>query len=110
MAGEGRSPTTPSTRGVTYINHTFTSNLALSASMQPFAGLESHRICEFPTGLKDLAVDLTRSHIAPDGNGEIHVPDAPGLGIDVDPAALTRYKVDVEIRVGGRTIFASPAP
>ena len=97
-------------RGVTYINHTFTSNLALSASMQPFAGTQRPSHLRVPTGLKDLAVDLTRSHIAPDGNGEIHVPDAPGLGIDVDPAALTRYKVDVEIRVGGRTIFASPAP
>jgi L-alanine-DL-glutamate epimerase-like enolase superfamily enzyme len=97
-------------RGVTYVNHTFTSNLALSASMQPFAGLEQHRICEFPTGLQQLAVDLTRNHIAPDANGEIHVPDTPGLGIDVDPAALTRYKVDVEIRVGGRAIFASPQP
>lgn len=26
-------------KGVTYVNHTFTSNLALSASLQPFAGL-----------------------------------------------------------------------
>ena len=35
-------------RGVTYVNHTFTSHLALSASLQPFAGLEDHRICEYP--------------------------------------------------------------
>ncbi len=35
-------------KGVIYVNHTFTSNLALSASLQPFAGLESHEICEFP--------------------------------------------------------------
>ena len=95
-------------RGVTYINHTFTSNLALSASLQPFAGLEDHHICEYPTGLKQLAVDLTLNHIHPDANGHINVPDAPGLGIDVDPKALKRYKVDVEIRVGGRTAFATP--
>jgi L-alanine-DL-glutamate epimerase-like enolase superfamily enzyme len=97
-------------RGVTYINHTFTSNLALSASLQPYAGLETHRICEFPTGLQQLAADLTLDHINPDGNGEIHVPDAPGLGIAVDPKALERYKVDVEIRVGGRTVFTTPTP
>jgi L-alanine-DL-glutamate epimerase-like enolase superfamily enzyme len=96
-------------RGVTYINHTFTSNLALSASLQPFAGLEKHHICEFPTSLQQLAVDLTLNHISPDKNGHINVPDAPGLGIDVDPAALKRYKVDVEIRIGGRTAFATPA-
>jgi L-alanine-DL-glutamate epimerase-like enolase superfamily enzyme len=28
-------------KGVTYVNHTFTSQLALSASIQPFAGLEA---------------------------------------------------------------------
>ena len=44
-------------KGVTYVNHTFTSNLALSASMQPFAGLEDHSICEYPTTLKQVAVD-----------------------------------------------------
>lgn len=97
-------------RGVTYINHTFTSNLALSASMQPFAGLEKHTICEFPTGLQQLAVDLTLDHIAPDANGEIHVPDAPGLGIAVNPEALVRYRVDVEIRVGGQPVFVTPKP
>lgn len=97
-------------RGVTYINHTFTSNLALSASMQPFAGLEKHTICEFPTGLQQLAADLTLDHIAPDANGEIHVPDAPGLGIAVNPEALVRYRVDVEIRVGGQPVFVTPKP
>src|SRR3546814_11817476 len=34
-------------RGITYVNHTFTSNLDLSASLQPFAGLAEHRICEY---------------------------------------------------------------
>ena len=97
-------------RSVTYINHTFTSNLALSASMQPFAGLEHHTICEYPTTLQQLAADLTSTHIAPDANGLLHVPDGPGLGVEINPAALIRYKVDVEIRVNGKTIFASPNP
>jgi L-alanine-DL-glutamate epimerase-like enolase superfamily enzyme len=96
-------------KGVTYINHTFTSNLALSASLQPFAGLENHSICEYPTSLKQVAVDLTKNHIARDANGLIHVPDAPGLGIEINPAALTQYKVDVEIKVDGKTIFQTPS-
>jgi L-alanine-DL-glutamate epimerase-like enolase superfamily enzyme len=95
-------------RGVIYINHTFTSNLALSASLQPFAGLEGHRICEYPTTLQQLAADLTVNTIVPDANGEIHVPDAPGLGMEVNTEALVRYKVDVEIKVGGRTVFSPP--
>ena len=78
--------------------------------MQPFAGLEQHTICEYPTTLQQLAVDLTSEHIVPDANGLLHVPDGPGLGIDINPAALVQYKVDIEIRVGGKTIFASPNP
>ena len=95
-------------RGVTYVNHTFTSNLALSASLQPFAGLEDHVICEYPTTLEQLAVDLTSTHIVPDANGMIHVPDAPGLGVEINPEALERYRVDVEIKVQGRIVFTSP--
>jgi L-alanine-DL-glutamate epimerase-like enolase superfamily enzyme len=96
-------------RGVTYVNHTFTSNLALAASLQPYAGLADHRLCEYPTNLQPLARDLTLNHIEPDANGEIVVPEAPGLGIEINPDAVTRYKVDVEIRVEGKTIFSTPS-
>jgi L-alanine-DL-glutamate epimerase-like enolase superfamily enzyme len=95
-------------KGVTYVNHTFTSNLALSASLQPYAGLEKSRICEYPTGLSALAVELTSTRLAPNANGEIEVPDAPGLGVEINPDALKTYAVDVEIKVKGRTIFAPP--
>lgn len=93
-------------RGVTYVNHTFTSNLALSASLQPFADLETHRLCEYPTTLKSLARDLTLTRIAPGPDGLIRLPEAPGLGVEVNPAALETYHVPVEIRVAGQTLFA----
>lgn len=92
-------------RGVTYINHTFTSNLALSASLQPFAGLRDHGVCEYPTQTSALARDLTLGAILPDANGLIHVPDSPGLGVSVNPDALARYRVAVEITVGGQRLF-----
>lgn len=95
--------------GVTYVNHTFTSHLALSASLQPYAGVEASRICEYPAAPKQLAIDITTSHILPDGNGEVHVPDAPGLGLDVNLAGLARYHRAVEISVGGETLFRSKA-
>jgi len=95
-------------KGVTYVNHTFTSNLALSASLQPYAGLEESRICEYPTSLSRLAADLTTNHLVPDSNGEIAAPDAPGLGIEINEGALKQYAVDVEIKVGGKTVFAPP--
>lgn len=94
-------------QGVTYVNHTFTSNLALSASLQPYAGLADHRICEYPTGLQPLARDLTLTRIEPGPDGLIRLPDSPGLGVEINPEALTRYAVGVEIKVGGKTLFAS---
>lgn len=95
-------------REVTYVNHTFTSNLALSASLQPYAGLEGHMICEYPTGLQSLAEELTVGRIKPDAEGHIHVPDAPGLGIEVSAAAIEKYHVPVQIKVRGKTIFSGP--
>src|SRR5690606_19928277 len=94
-------------RVVTYVNHTFTSNLALSASLQPYAGLEAHRICEFPTELRDVARDLTLTRIAPDAEGLVHLPEGPGLGVEINLETLERYRVPVEIRVGGKTVFAN---
>ena len=40
-------------------------------------------------------------------DGRVGVPDAPGLGIEVDVDAARRYLVDVEIRAKGRTLFVS---
>ena len=95
-------------KGVTFVNHTFTSHLALSASMQPFAGLADHRICEFPAMPKPLALEMTANHLQPDANGEIAAPDAPGLGIEVSAAGVRKYLQDVDIRVNGRPLFSTP--
>jgi len=96
-------------KGVTYVNHTFTSHLALSASLQPYAGVEASRICEYPAAPKQLAVDITSTHLRPDANGEVHVPDAPGLGLEVNRDALGRYQRSVEIRVSGQPLYQSEA-
>lgn len=96
-------------RGVTYVNHTFTSHLALSASLQPFAGLAEHRICEYPAAPKSVAWDLSANHLLPNESGELVVPDAPGLGITVDGKAIKNYLVDTEIKVGGRILYRTPA-
>lgn len=95
-------------RGVTYVNHTFTSHLALSASIQPYAGLRAHTLCEYPSELSTLAYELTSQHIVPDSNGEILVPDAPGLGIEPDTVALQKYLVDTQIMINGQLIYQTP--
>ena len=95
-------------RGVTYVNHTFTSHLALSASLQPYAGHPAGAICEYPVELKSLAWDLTHEHITPDAEGSIRLPDAPGLGVTIDFESARRYLLDVEIAVAGKVLYRTP--
>lgn len=94
-------------KGVTYVNHTFTSHLALSASLQPYAGLEQNQICEYPFAPKSLAVEITASHLQRNNHEYVYAPEAPGLGIDISPAAIERYSVSVAIRVRNKTVFDS---
>jgi L-alanine-DL-glutamate epimerase-like enolase superfamily enzyme len=92
---------------VTYVNHTFTSYLALSASIQPYAGLESHQICEYPVEATTLARKLTQTSMIPDEDGMITVPEAPGLGLTIDPETIDRYRQEVQIKVNNRIAFES---
>lgn len=96
-------------KGVTYVNHTFTSHLALSASLQPYAGLADDVICEYPVELKSLAVEMTHERLLPDASGHIHVPQGPGLGISPNLAAIRPYLVECEIRVGQQVLYRTPA-
>jgi L-alanine-DL-glutamate epimerase-like enolase superfamily enzyme len=52
---------------------------------------------------------MCKTHIAPDKNGEIRVPEKPGLGIEVDRAGMKKYLVDAEIKVGGKFLYRTPA-
>ena len=95
-------------RGVTFVNHTFTSQLALSASLQAYAGLADHEMCEYPVNPKPVAAEMSRNGLAPGDDGLLRLPEAPGLGIDLDYAAMGRYLVDVDIAVAGETLYRTP--
>ena len=97
-------------RSVQFVNHTFTTHLALSASLQPYAGLEAHDLCEYPFGPSPLAQELTTMKLRPDAEGRICLPETPGLGIEPDGQAIKKYLVKVEIKVASQVIFQSPPP
>jgi L-alanine-DL-glutamate epimerase-like enolase superfamily enzyme len=96
------------TKGVTFVNHTFTSHLALSASMQPFAGLADHRICEYPFQPKSLALDFVATPLRRDPNGDVAAPVAPGLGVAINTEGMRPYLLDVDITVGGISLYRTP--
>lgn len=93
---------------ITFVNHTFTTHLALSASVQPFAGIRDDELCEYPAAPTDLGRDLTQTRIVPDADGRWSPPDAPGLGVEPDAAVIKKYLVDVQIRVAGEILYRTP--
>jgi L-alanine-DL-glutamate epimerase-like enolase superfamily enzyme len=96
-------------KGVTYVNHTFTTHLALSASLQPFAGVERDQICEYPVSPSALAAELNHLELAPGPDGFVRVPEEPGLGVAINLETVRKYLVDTEIKVGGNVIYRTPA-
>lgn len=95
-------------RNITFVNHTFTSHLALSASLQPYAGIENDAICEYPAELSPLAVAITQAQIPIAADGTVTLPDAPGLGMQPDLQAIAPYLVDVDIVVNGKVLYRTP--
>lgn len=93
---------------ITYLNHTFTSHLALSASIQPYAGQPTSLMCEYPVESKPVSAELTVNQIRPDQNGMITVPEAPGLGLIINEETIMRYLVEVEITVNNNALYRTP--
>ena len=96
-------------RGVKYVNHTFTSQSALSSSLQSFAGLAESDISEYPMEPKLLCQELTTNRIELDKNGMISAPDKPGTGMDINLDAVKKYLVQTQIQVGGKTLYTTPS-
>ena len=90
---------------VQYVNHTFTSHLQLSSSIQPYASSSFSIYAEYPMQLKSLAWDITENHIIKDDDGMINLPQDVGHGMKINQKALEQYNVDVEIYVNKQKIF-----
>lgn len=97
-------------KNIRYVNHTFTTPLALCASIAPYAGMSEFDLCEYPVEASDLATHLTIEPLLRDGDGYIRMPDRPGLGMTPDPKTITKYRKEVEIRVDGKLIYSTPNP
>jgi L-alanine-DL-glutamate epimerase-like enolase superfamily enzyme len=93
---------------VTFVNHTFTTPLALSASLQPYAGIEADVLCEYPVEASPLASNFTHESLAVDGDGHVQVPDRPGLGMTPRLESLRQYLVPVEIKVKDQVLYQTP--
>jgi L-alanine-DL-glutamate epimerase-like enolase superfamily enzyme len=95
-------------KGVAYVNHTFTSQLALAASIAPYAGIARDEIAEYPIEAREVARAITVESITPGTDGLIRLPDGPGFAMTVDTARIKSFVQDVEIKVAGKTLYRTP--
>ena len=82
---------------------------ALAASLAPFADHDSHNLAEYPAELRELGAAIAGRSISPDANGEIAIPDRPGIGVDVNTANLSTYQRPVQITIDNQILYQSPS-
>jgi len=75
------------------VTHGYKSNITIAANL---AFLSQHWMdepCEYSTSESPLRWHLTREAFPIEADGRISVPDAPGLGISLDPATVEKYRI-----------------
>jgi len=79
--------------GVECLPHVFGSAVALAASLQVVATLPGEPMLEFDRTPNPIREELAVDPITNDG-ATVPIPDGPGLGIEIDPETLDRFRID----------------
>lgn len=74
------------------IPHCFSTDVLLAATLQFVATLPGERLIEYPVTSSKRAGSLLSREFTPD-NGLLHLPEGPGLGIQLDDAEVNRRLV-----------------
>jgi L-alanine-DL-glutamate epimerase-like enolase superfamily enzyme len=80
-------------RGLPVANHGFTTYVNVTAALHWLNSIPNALICEFvaeeETNLREA---ITKQKLRA-REGYLEIPDAPGLGIELDEAAIRKYRV-----------------
>ncbi|MFC4360361.1 mandelate racemase/muconate lactonizing enzyme family protein [Halobium salinum] len=80
--------------GVPLVPHVWGTPVALAASLQLLATLPGDPPLEFDRSANPLREELATDPIEADDEGRVTVPEGPGLGVELEPDAVERYRVD----------------
>jgi L-rhamnonate dehydratase len=80
-------------RGKRLVPHGYKTNLLIATNMQFLAQHAAVEMCEYSTSESPLRWELTRERFPIDGDGMVTIPEGPGIGVTLDPAALEKYRV-----------------
>jgi L-alanine-DL-glutamate epimerase-like enolase superfamily enzyme len=79
-------------RGVPVFLHGWSTNVLLAANLHFIAATPNCQWLEYCVGESPLRWDLTHERF-PVENGQVRVPEGPGLGVTLDWAAIERHRV-----------------
>lgn len=77
-------------RGIRLVPHGWNTGIGLAADLQLASALAATDLVEYKTGSAYID-ELIAGSWSLDGDGLLTVPDAPGLGVELDSTALQRY-------------------
>jgi L-alanine-DL-glutamate epimerase-like enolase superfamily enzyme len=79
--------------GKRVVTHGYKSNITIAANLAFLAQHWSDEPLEYSTSESPLRWQLTREQFPIDGDGMVAVPNAPGLGVSLDPDTVAKYRV-----------------
>jgi L-rhamnonate dehydratase len=74
------------------VPHSWSSHLLTAATLQAVAWLDPEPLIEVSTSATGVVSELAPLDLAL-SEGRVSIPTGPGLGVEVDPAAIERYRV-----------------
>jgi L-alanine-DL-glutamate epimerase-like enolase superfamily enzyme len=80
-------------RGLRVVNHFYTTGINLAAGLHWLASRKSGFIFEYCVEETPLRWDVTKQKMEIDTDGFVHVPEGPGLGIDLNEDTIENYRV-----------------
>jgi L-rhamnonate dehydratase len=81
-------------RGLEVVNHSFTTDLNIAASLSMLAVVPGTKFFEYCVEDSALRQELIRNPIRP-VDGYISVPEEPGLGVEIDQDVVERFAVRI---------------
>ena len=80
-------------RGLRVVNHFYTTGINLAAGLHWLASRGSAFIFEYCVEETPLRWDVTRQRMDVDPQGFVHVPQGPGLGIEINEDVVENFRV-----------------
>jgi L-alanine-DL-glutamate epimerase-like enolase superfamily enzyme len=80
-------------RGKRVVTHGYKSNITIAANLAFLAQHWADEVLEYSTSESALRWELTKERFPIDKDGKVAVPTGPGLGVNLDPKVVERFRV-----------------